>query len=84
MTNTAASNAEATRIHRQQQFEYAIRELWNKNPNTGKFDLSPLIINGKFNRYMDADTDNAWIGFQLAKVFDARVQTGQIDPTKLE
>ncbi len=78
------TNAQAVRLHRQQQFEYAVRELWNKNPNTGKFDLLPMIINGVFSRYMDADTDNAWIGFQLAKVFDARVQSGQIDLTKLE
>lgn len=54
------------RVARRERFR-AIFEQKLKTANErgiiGRFDLAQLQVNGKFNRYMDPDTDNAWIGF---------------------
>lgn len=30
-----------------------------------KFPLGAIVINGKFIKYLDSDTDSAWLGFQM-------------------
>lgn len=30
-----------------------------------KFPLGAIVIDGKFIKYFDSDTDSAWLGFQM-------------------
>lgn len=51
------------------KFVTAIRG-WNATPGRGKFSLAQINVNidGRAQvRFSDPDTDNAWIGFQMAE-----------------
>ncbi len=56
-----------TQISKDEQrvlFEKGVALLHQRN--IAHFPLGPLVINGVFHKYMDSETDSAWIGFQLA------------------
>ena len=57
-----------------QRFESAIKR-WNNTPGRGKFSLAKFSVevDGRGDvRFTDPDTDNAWIGFQLATMDQAQ------------
>lgn len=54
------------------QFEQAMQEKWNEHVQQEhqKFRFRHVTVNGKFSYYADGDTDNAWIGYQAALLFN--------------
>lgn len=46
-----------------EEFESTMLRMARKGTIT--YNLACITINGKFSRYTDPDTDNAWIGFAL-------------------
>jgi len=68
------------RLAQRQRFEAGMAEHWNSNPKRSKFHFAAMEINGQLHHYMDADTDNAWIGFQLAELLAKRKENEQGTP----
>lgn len=50
-------------------FEAEMRRMWNANvTGAQRFTFNRVTINGVFSHYMEPDTDNAWIGYQVARL----------------
>ena len=59
-------------------FESGIKAL--KAKGIADFPLGPIIIDGVFHKYMDGETDSAWIGFQLAHNVFCRGKEAVVQP----
>ena len=67
MSNRALSLSPEERVAQRERFEECLRTHWNGRPGRSDFLFGTVMVNGQFTRYLDADTDNAWIGFQFAE-----------------